>query len=115
MLLQLYPTLSFFFILLLTMDGGIPRAGLCLCRNRRGILWRDMDYLAAASPSAAALIPSSLASCQRAPMAPWAGACCRTRAFGELGRELNAHILIDPRNGGLVNRISTEKRAVPER
>jgi hypothetical protein len=32
-------------------------------------------------------------------MAPWAGACCRTRAFGELGRELNAHILMGPKNG----------------
>jgi len=43
-----------------------------------------------------------------------AGACCRTRACGELGRELSAHILMGPRNGGLVNRISTVKRSVLE-
>jgi len=49
MLLQLYPTLSFFLILLLMMKCGIPRAGTRSCRNRRGILWRDVDYLAGAS------------------------------------------------------------------
>ena len=31
------------------MNGGIPGAGIRLCRNRRGILWRDVDYVAAAS------------------------------------------------------------------
>ena len=48
-LLRLYPTLSFSLILLLMMKCGIPRAGMCLCRNRRGILWRDVDCVADAS------------------------------------------------------------------
>jgi len=47
-LLQLHRTLSFSLILLL-MKCGIPRAGIGLCRNRREVLWRDMDYVAAAS------------------------------------------------------------------
>jgi transposase-like protein len=34
MLLQLCATLSFFLTLLPMMKGGIPRAGICLCRNR---------------------------------------------------------------------------------
>jgi hypothetical protein len=48
-LLRLYPTLSFSLILLLMTKCGIPRAGIRLCRNRRGILWRDVDYVAGAS------------------------------------------------------------------
>jgi hypothetical protein len=48
-LLRLYPTPSFSLILLLMMKCGIPRASVCLCRNRRGIPWRDVDYVVDAS------------------------------------------------------------------
>ena len=48
-LMRLYPTLSFSLILLLMMKYGTPRARICLCRNRCGVLWRDVDYVAGAN------------------------------------------------------------------
>ncbi len=114
MLLRLYPTLSFSLILLLITKCGIPRAGIRLCRNRRGILWRDVDYVAGASrpfgrdPVKLGFVPKNAYGSLGRRLLP-------DKSFRRISRELNARILIGPRNGGLVNRIGTVKRSVPER
>jgi carbamoyltransferase len=76
-------------LLRVAASGGIPHAAIRFCLDRAGIEWRDLDAVAVASRPLHAWAREAWLRARRSPFAPVAGAYFLTKAFGELGRELN--------------------------
>ena len=69
--------------------AGIPRAAIRYCLDRAGAGWRDVAIVAVASRPLRAWTRHALLRARLTPLAPVSSGYYQSKAFGELGRELN--------------------------
>lgn len=68
---------------------GIPRAAIRFCMSRAAIDWPSVDRIAVASRPGRAWTRQAILRTRLAPLAPVSSGYFLSKAFGELGRELN--------------------------
>jgi carbamoyltransferase len=68
---------------------GIPRAAIRYCLDRAHIGWRDIEKISIASRPGGTFRRQALLRARLAPLAPVQSGYFLSKAFGELGRELN--------------------------
>jgi carbamoyltransferase len=68
---------------------GIPRTAIRYCLDRTGAGWRDVAIVAVASRPLRAWARHALLRARLTPLAPVSSGYYQSKAFGELGRELN--------------------------